>query len=295
MGDEDERDQPAVGSGFGHGIGGARENMTDKQIIYICSDGIGETGEAVAKATMRQFASDHVRLKRYGGIKYEDEVLAIVREAAESGGFIAYTLVQPELREMMKEEAFRFGVRAIDVLGPMLQAFIDTFNGFPKREPGLLHTLDDDYYKRIEAIEFAVKFDDGKDSRGLLQAQVVLIGVSRTSKTPLSIYLAHKGVRVANLPLMPEVKLPAELSASPGRLIVGLTMQPGQMAKIRSERLKVLGLPDAAQYASEARIVEELAYATEVMQSLGCRIVDVTDRAIEETSGIIMEWMNEIK
>jgi regulator of PEP synthase PpsR (kinase-PPPase family) len=94
---------------------------------------------------------------------------------------------------------------------------------------------------------------------------------------------------------MPEVKLPAELSASPGRLIVGLTMQPGQMAKIRAERLKVLGLPDAAQYASEARIVEELAYATEVMHSLGCRIVDVTDRAIEETSGIIMEWMNEIK
>ncbi|CAM4451132.1 pyruvate, water dikinase regulatory protein [Paenibacillus tarimensis] len=267
--------------------------MTVQQTIYICSDGVGETAEAVAQATMRQFGGDKVRIKRYAPVKDEDEIIQVVAEASQTGGFIAFTLVQPELREMMREEAMRRGVRAVDVLGPMMQAYIDTFNGMPKREPGLLHTLDDEYYRRIEAVEFAVKFDDGKDARGLLQAQVVLIGVSRTSKTPLSIYLAHKGVRVANYPLIPEVKPPAELLGSSGRLIVGLTMEASHMRMIRSERLKSMGLPQSASYATEKRIEEELAYARQVMETAGCRVIDVTRRSIEETAGIIMGWMNE--
>ncbi|MFS0723453.1 pyruvate, water dikinase regulatory protein [Paenibacillus sp. 1P07SE] len=268
--------------------------MTQQQrIIYVCSDAVGETAEAVARAAMRQFAAEDVKLQRYGHIRSEEEIAAIVREAAAAGGFIAFTLVQPELREMMKEEAQQRGVRIVDVMGPMMQAYIDTFNGLPRREPGLLHTLDDAYYQRIDAVEFAVNFDDGKDARGLLQAEVVLIGVSRTSKTPLSIYLAHKGIKVANLPLMPEVKPPAELIPSAERLIVGLTMDPAQMVKIRSERLKSMGLPAVSRYASEERIHEELRYAYEVMRSLSCPVIDVTDRAIEETAGIIVTWMHE--
>lgn len=266
--------------------------MEKPQVIYVCSDAVGETAEAVAKATMRQFSSGQVAIRRKGHIRSEEEIVRIVAEAKNVQGFIAYTLVQPELREMMKAEAQRCGVRTVDVMGPMMQAYIDTFNGLPKREPGLLHAIDDDYYKRIEAIEFAVKFDDGKDARGLLQAQVVLIGVSRTSKTPLSIYLAHKGIKVANLPLMPEVKLPTELAPAPGRLIVGLVMQPAKLLKIRTERLRAMGLPATAQYASEARIEEELAYASQVMRSLGCKEIDVSDRAIEETAGIIAAWLN---
>ncbi|WP_314002569.1 pyruvate, water dikinase regulatory protein [uncultured Paenibacillus sp.] len=268
--------------------------MTEQQTIYICSDGVGETAEAVAQATMRQFGGERIRLKRYAPVKDEDEIVQVVEEAARTGGFIAFTLVQPELREMMREEAARRGVRAVDVLGPMMQAYIDTFNGSPKREPGLLHTLDDDYYKRIEAVEFAVKFDDGKDARGLLQAQVVLIGVSRTSKTPLSIYLAHKGIRVANLPLIPEVRPPQELAAAPGKLIVGLTMEVGHMALIRSERLREMGLPETASYASEKRITEELAFADDVMETVGCKRIDVTRRSIEETAAIILRWLNEM-
>ncbi|WP_020617725.1 pyruvate, water dikinase regulatory protein [Paenibacillus daejeonensis] len=270
--------------------------MTQQQrIIYVCSDAVGETAEAVARATIRQFPAGEVELRRYGHIRTEEEIISIVTEAAATGGFIAFTLVQPELREMMKEEAKQRGVRIVDVMGPMMQAYIDTFNGFPRREPGLLHTLDDDYYQRIDAVEFAVNFDDGKDARGLLQAEVVLIGVSRTSKTPLSIYLAHKGIKVANLPLMPEVKPPAELIPSSERLIVGLTMDPRQIIKIRAERLKSMGLPAVSRYASEARIHEELNYASEVMRKLGCPVIDVTDRAIEETAGIITTWMHERK
>lgn len=262
------------------------------QPIYICSDAVGETAEAVVKAAMRQFAFDGVKLIRCGHLKTEDEIVHIVDEAAGTGGFIAFTLVQPELRETMKEEALLKGVRAIDVLGPMMQAFIDTFNDSPKRQPGLLHTLDDDYFRRIEAIEFAVKYDDGKDTRGLQLAEIVLIGISRTSKTPLSIYLAHKGIRVANLPLVPEVSVPEELFES-GRFVVGLTMRPDKLSGIRTERLRAMGLPYSAQYASPERIQAELDYAEAIMKKLRCPIIDVSEKAIEETSAIIIAWLQD--
>ncbi|MEK3881978.1 pyruvate, water dikinase regulatory protein [Paenibacillus sp. PL2-23] len=267
--------------------------MKTEQTIYVCSDAVGETAEAVAKATLRQFSSQQVKIKRYGHLRTEDEVVRIVKEAARTGGFISYTLVQPELRELMREEAVKYGVRAVDVMGPMMQAFVDTFGSFPRREPGLLHSIDEAYHRRIEAIEFAVKYDDGKDARGLTQAQVVLIGVSRTSKTPLSVFLSHKGIKTANLPLMPEVNPPEELKGEPGRLIVGLTMQPEHLLEIRTERLKALGLPASAQYANQERIREELEYAAGVMEALNCPVIDVTNRAIEETAGIIMEWLSK--
>ncbi|MFC4596624.1 pyruvate, water dikinase regulatory protein [Cohnella hongkongensis] len=262
-----------------------------QKIIFVCSDAVGETADAVARATARQFATEQVKIKRYGNIKQEDEIKAIIAEAGQTGGFIAYTLVQPELRETMREETIRLGVRAVDVMGPMMQAFIDTFNDSPKYKPGLLHEMDENYYRKIEAIEFAVKYDDGKDVRGLLQAQVVLIGVSRTSKTPLSIYLAHKGIKTANYPLTIEVKPPQELFASSSRLIVGLTMQPERLLKIRSERLKALGLPSQANYASMERIERELQFAADIMERLNCPVIDVSEKAIEETAGLIIELL----
>ena len=270
--------------------------MSDEttKTIYVCSDAVGETAEAVARATMRQFAGEKVRVKRYGHVKQEEEVLAIIREAKENGGFIAYTLVQPELREVMREESIRQGVRAVDVMGPMMQAFIDTFGSAPRYKPGLLHTMDDHYFRKIDAIEFAVKYDDGKDVRGLALARVVLIGVSRTSKTPLSIYLAHKGIKTANYPLIPEVKPPDELfQPLPGRLVVGLTMDPERLLRIRVERLRSLGLPRQANYASPERIRQELAFARDVMERLQCPVIDVTERAIEETAAIIVERLQE--
>lgn len=260
-------------------------------IIYICSDSVGETAEAVARATIRQFDAHQVKIKRLGHMKHEDEIHDVMEEAARTGGFVAYTFVQPELREMMKEEGIRLGVRSVDIMGPMMQAFIDTFNDSPKRKPGLLHELDEDYFRRVEAIEFAVKYDDGRDGRGFLLAQVVLVGVSRTSKTPLSIFLAHKGLKVANLPLMPEVKPPAELFMVPSNRIIGLTMDADQILKIRTERLKAVGLPFGAKYATLQRIMEELEYGHDLMKKLGCPVINVTDKAIEETAGIIMGYL----
>jgi len=260
--------------------------------IFVCSDALGDTAEAVARATLRQFATDKAVIRRFGHIKSEDEVRAILKEAAGGRVLVAYTLVQPELRDTMREEALRLGIRAVDVMGPMMQAFVDTFNDAPKYQPGLLHEMDESYFRKIEAIEFAVKYDDGKDPRGLLKAQVVLIGVSRTSKTPLSIYLAHKGIRTANYPLTIEVKPPEELfMQARNRLVIGLTMDPERLTRIRSERLKALGLPSQANYASMDRIRQEIAFADTIMDRLGCPVIDVTERAIEETAGLILEML----
>ncbi|MBB3114768.1 hypothetical protein FHS18_006928 [Paenibacillus phyllosphaerae] len=262
--------------------------MRENQHVFICSDAVGETAEAVVRAAMRQFAFTSGKLKRYGHIKHEDEVSAIVEEAARCNGVIAYTLVQPELHGMMREEALRKGVRAVDVLGPMMQAFVDTFDDTPKRLPGLNQTLDAEYFRKIEAMEFAVHYDDGKDIRGLMLADVVLIGVSRTSKTPLCIYLAHKGVRATNLPLVPEMRVPDELMKRRSGLIVGLTMDPDKLLSIRSERLNAMGLPQGSRYASRERIEQELAFASGIMHEIGCEVIDVTNKAIEETVGIIL-------
>lgn len=262
-----------------------------QSVIYVCSDSVGETAEAVARATIRQFDAHDTKIKRYAHIRSVEEIRSLVEEAAQHGGFITYTLVQPELRDMMREETLRRNVRSVDIMGPMMQAFMEAFDGSPNRLPGMLHRLDEDYFKRVEAIEFTVRCDDGRDSRAFLEADIVLIGVSRTSKTPLSIFLAHKGYKVANLPLMPEVKPPQELFRIKNGLIVGLSMEPEQMLRIRNERLRTLGLSPGAKYAGLERITEELRYARSLMAQLGCVVIDVTDRAIEETAGIIMEHL----
>ncbi|OGX68374.1 MAG: phosphoenolpyruvate synthase regulatory protein [Paenibacillus sp. RIFOXYA1_FULL_44_5] len=260
----------------------------NKPKIYICSDSIGETAERVVQATMKQFNSIDMETKKIGHIKSEEEITAIMEEAAETGGFIAYTLVQPELRQMVKDESIRLGVRAVDIMGPMIQAFVDTFHGSPNRTPGLLHQLDEEYFHRVEAIEFAVKSDDGRDTSAFTKANLVLIGISRTSKTPLSIFLAYKGIKVANFPLVPEVKLPDELLQIPARRIIGLTMQADKLLKIRTERLKTAGLPSSAKYASLERVIQEQEYADHWFRKIGCSTVDVTDKSIEETAEIIM-------
>lgn len=266
--------------------------MNTQHTITICSDSVGETAEGVVKATLRQFQGRDVRIKRIGHIKTEAEITAIMEQVAKENGFVAFTLVQPELREMMKQESIRLGVRAVDIMGPMMQAYIDTFNDSPSSKPGLLHEMDRDYFQRVEAIEFTVKCDDGRDISSILKADIVIIGVSRTSKTPLSIFLAHKGYKVTNFPLVPEVRVPEELFRVPSNKLIGLSIDPESLIKIRTERLKALGLPYGSQYSSMQRILEELEYATNFMKQLNCPIIDVSNKAIEETAGIILEYIS---
>lgn len=266
-------------------------NNESQHLIYICSDSVGETTEAVAKATIKQFHTNQVKLKRYSHLQDEDEIRNVVSEAAASNALIMYTLVQPELREMMRQEAVRHNIATVDIMGPAMQGFIDAFHGSPSRLPGRLHTLDEDYYRRIDAIEYTVRNDDGKNLNELLQADIVLLGVSRTSKTPLSIYLSHKGYKTANVPIVPEVLPPDSLSHIDSKRLFGLTMHPEQLIHIREARLQTLGLLSGSLYTQRSRVEQELNHAKQFMEQIGCTIIDVTNRAIEETAGIILESM----
>ncbi|MWV42479.1 pyruvate, phosphate dikinase/phosphoenolpyruvate synthase regulator [Paenibacillus sp. HJL G12] len=265
--------------------------QASNRVIAICSDAIGETAEAVALATLRQFELTNTEIKRIMNVRHEDEITRLMEEVSGRGGMVIYTIVQPELREAMKEESIRLNVRTVDIMGPMMQAVIDTFNDTPKRLPGLLHRLDEDYFRRIDAVEFAVNNDDGKDVGAILKADIILLGVSRVSKTPLSIFLAHKGKKVVNYPVVPELTPPAQLREVKSGKIFGLNIDAQQLVKIRYERLKALGLPVEANYASLERVEKELEYAQTLYESLGCPVIDVTDKAIEETAGLIMQYL----
>lgn len=265
----------------------SRENQ--HPVIFIVSDSIGETAEFVGRAAASQFDSGKVEIRRIPYLSHPEEIPDIVAQAAEEAGIIIFTLVMPQLREMLLSEAARHGLPAVDILGPVLTALRQVTGENPRFEPGLMRKVDEEYFRRVEAIEFAVKYDDGKDLRGITEADIVVLGVSRTGKTPLSMYLAHKRIKVANIPLVPEVPLPAEVfSLSPHR-IVGLTIQPEYLVWIRQERLKSLGLPFDADYASAERVKRELAYAEEVMRRAGCTVIDVTSKAVEETAGRVLE------
>ncbi len=228
-------------------------------------------------------------IRRVPYVNESDEIPEIVEMAAGAKSIIAYTLVLPELRETLVREAKRHNIITVDIMGPMLDALGQIEEYPPKLEPGLVRRMDEDYFRKVEAIEFAVKYDDGKDPRGITRAELVFIGVSRTSKTPLCMYLAHKRIKAANVPLVPEVAPPEELFKKPAHQVIGLTIKPQQLNEIRQERLKTLGLTSNADYASIGRILKELEYAKSIMDRIGCHVIDVTNKAIEETASKVLE------
>ncbi|MFY9139145.1 MAG: pyruvate, water dikinase regulatory protein [Thermacetogeniaceae bacterium] len=262
----------------------------ENTVIYVVSDSLGETAEFVARAAAIQFnANGTFEIRRVPYVNNKDTLEEVMEEASGTCSIIAYTLVIPELRDELERLAKLHKIPAVDIMGPLMDALAKATSKAPKREVGLLHRLDDQYFRRVEAIEFAVKYDDGKDPRGLLYADVVLIGVSRTSKTPVSMYLAHKRIKAANVPIVPEVEPPAELLKIHPRKIIGLTIQPQLLLQIRQERLKSLGLTTDAEYANMNRIQKELAYADRLMAQLGCPVIDVSNKAIEETASMVLE------
>lgn len=253
------------------------------------SDALGETAEFVVRAASSQFSSTDMDIVRMPYVNNRRYLREIVIKASQERCIVAYTLVVDDLREEMVTAAAELGVPTIDILGPVLETMSEVAQEKPLMRAGLLRRMDEEYFRKVEAVEFAVKYDDGKDPHGIVGAEIVLIGVSRTSKTPVCMYLAHKGVKAANVPLVPEVKLPEELFALPPGRVVGLTINPNFLNEIRLERLKTLGLTANAEYASLSRILCELEYAEGVMKKLGCPVIDVTNRAVEETASKVLE------
>lgn len=244
----------------------------------------------MAKAAISQFNSGQMDLVRVPFVQDEEHLAQILEEAAKQKAIVAYTLVIPDLKKQMSRIAAEKGLITVDVLSPMMEAIGKVSSLTPHYEPGLLHKLDAEYFHRVEAIEFAVKYDDGKDPRGITYADIVLVGISRTSKTPLCMYLANKRIKAANIPLVPEVAPPDELfQAKRSKKIIGLTVRPEVLNPIRQERLIALGLAPNAEYASYERILREIEYAEDIMKKLGCPIIDVSSKAVEETASRILQ------
>lgn len=262
--------------------------------IYVVSDSLGETGEIVVRAAIAQFKTDNYKIKRYSYIQDIEHLLQILNEASEyENSLLIYTLVNKQLVRIIEKFSDVRGLVTVDLMSPLIEGLSLILENEPTRESGAMRKLDEAYFKRVAAIEFAVKYDDGKDPRGLLEADIVLLGVSRTSKTPLSMYLANKNIKVANVPLVVEASFPEEIYQVSARKFIGLTNSPEKLNKIRGERLKSLGLPNSSNYANFSRIMDELEYAERIMKRIGCPIIDVSNKAIEETAEIIVSYLSK--
>lgn len=267
--------------------------------IHILSDSLGNTAEHIAKAATAQFEVNKIPIKKYSHILNEEKLEKAFKEILlkKDEAIILYTIINKSIVNKIKEFAQINSIRAIDLLYPILDSIQDITGFEPLETTGMLRLTNDNYFKRVESIEFAVKYDDGKDPRGIISADLVILGISRTSKTPLSMYLANKNIKVANIPLVPESTPPKELYQISPKKIIGLTNTPEKINEIRQERLNVLGLPDGSNYADMGRILEEIDFAEKLMKKLGCPIINVANKAIEETAEKIIGILkkNEVK
>ena len=263
-------------------------------IVYVISDSVGETAQQVTKAALSQFSIDNeYEIRRFPYVADEKFLMEVLESGKNEEAVIVYTLVSENLLNITKEFCEKEDLSHIDLMTPLLNQISKKIGMIPKREAGIIRKLNESYFKRVEAIEFAVKYDDGKDPRGILKSDIVLLGISRTSKTPLSMYLANKNIKVANVPLVPEIPIPKEVFEINPKKIIGLTNTPEKLNSIRQERLKVLGLSKNASYANLERILQELEYSKKIMKKIECPVIDVSDKAIEETAGIIIDIMKE--
>ncbi len=258
--------------------------------VYVVSDSAGDTGELAVRAAAAQFHPLTVHIRRAAFIQTREGIDTVLAAAQAENSIVLYTLVIPFLRDYMVEQTGLLELSAIDLLGPLIDNLERTLGHESRHVPGLNHVLNADYFRKVEAVEFAVRYDDARDVTGILKADIVLVGVSRTSKTPLSMVLAHKTFKVANVPLIPELVPPKELYPSK---VIGLTINPNSLNAIRKERLKALGLPDSAPYATSERIHKELEHARQVMEKIGCIVIDVSNKAVEETASLILEHFQE--
>lgn len=262
--------------------------MPATQIVYLLSDATGETAEKIVMAALTQFREKAVRLKRISNVRTKTQVYEALDEALTQGALIVYTIVNRELAQLVHDECDSLGLANIDLITPLLLKFAEFFGHSPQEKPGLLHGMDEEYFRRVEAVEFTVKHDDGQEVRNLHKADIVLVGVSRTSKTPLSMYLAHKGWKVANVPLVGGIEPPAELMQVDPSRVAGLLIDPQRLVELRAARLRNLGQDPRTAYADYDRIEEELQFAKRLFRRHPWVTVNVTGKAVEETANEVL-------
>lgn len=259
------------------------------QTIFILSDGTGETAATMVRAALVQYAAQEINIIRCKNLRTDEQILKVIDDCFEKRGFIAYTFASPSTRKKIAEVCTEKSIPSTDLLGPLIRS-LDDFFGVPSSSlTGLLRQTDDQYYKRIEAIEYTVRHDDGKTTHELDKADIILVGISRTSKTPLSIFLSHKGWKVANIPLVPSSPLPEQLFKVDQRKVVGLIIDIDSLQRIRKNRLEKFGQDPGGDYASSQQILKEIEYAENLFkQNKRWPVFNVTDRALEETASEIV-------
>ncbi|XIF19729.1 MAG: kinase/pyrophosphorylase [Acetilactobacillus jinshanensis] len=257
--------------------------------LFVISDSSGGTALTVAKTAISQFNNVRVNYQRFPFIKTESILNGILKLAAQKNAMIFYTLVSPKLNQMINKAAKGHDLYKFDCLHAPVTMISKKLGIKPVMKTGMIHRLNHNYFDRIAAMEFAVANDDGKDPQDLDKADIVILGVSRTSKTPLSLYLANKKLKVANVPIGPKTQLPKQIWDVDKNRIFGLTNSIRILQKIRSARTVAYGLGPNTPYSDPKRIKKELSYATKLYKKIGCLIINVADKSIEETATIIME------
>jgi regulator of PEP synthase PpsR (kinase-PPPase family) len=266
--------------------------VSNPRYIDVLSDSTGETAEKVVRAALLQFPRAPAEVRLYPRLRSKEAVRPVLEKAAQDRSLCVFTFVGPELREYVHSVTAELHLEAIDVIGSLIGKLGTFLDREPINVPSVMLPLSDEYFRRIEAVEFAVKSDDGKEPRNFKKADLVLVGVSRTSKTPLSTLLAQRGLKVANLPLVLNVPPPKQLDEAPTDRTIGLTIGLEQLCEIRQARLRQLGMPQETNYGMREHVREEIEYANELFRQRGWPVVDVTGRAIEETAIIILETLN---
>lgn len=256
--------------------------------LFVVSDGTGETAAAVARAAMAQFQT-RWRLRTFADTRTPAQVRRVVDIAAHAAGLVVFTLVDKRLARVLIEQAAERGVPVVDVLGSLIAHVAEHLRAAPRAQPGLLHGFSDEYFRRVEAVEFAVRHDDGANLHTLFRADLVLTGPSRTSKTPLSMYLAQRGLRTGNVPLLPGIEPPRELLDLDPRKVIALVANRQTLVDVRRARVRALGVSPYSSYADPEVVSEELRHARRLVRQRGWRSVDVSGRAVEENAARVLE------
>jgi [pyruvate, water dikinase]-phosphate phosphotransferase / [pyruvate, water dikinase] kinase len=260
--------------------------------LHVVSDATGETAARLVQALEAQFPDQEFVEIRHPRVETADDLQLAVNRMKGRAAVVVYTLVKPELREEMRTLCRRARLHYCDLLGHPIEAVARVSGMAAKMTPGSRPPLNSAYFKRMEAIEFAVRYDDGV-GRGLHDADIVLVGVSRTSKTPLSIYLGYLGHKAANVPVVKGIEPPKELFAVDPRKIVGLTIDPNRLVEIRRARVRTMGAARNRRYAELMEIYEELEEAAKLHRRLGCPVIDISELSIEETAHRVLRVVEE--
>lgn len=256
--------------------------------LFVISGGVGASGEQLVNTVLAQFPDQHVPVVIINHVRNAQQITAAIAQAHQQHGAIAHTLVDGSLRQQLIAEAQHKGVPAFDLMGPLLTYLANQLGEEPAGQPGLYRQLHRSYFERITAIEYTMNHDDGQRREDWSQADMVLIGVSRTGKTPLSIYLSVLGFKVANVPLVPETAVDPQLFQLDRTRVVGLTIELDRLLTFRRQRSSQMGISRALPYADPTRIAAELDYARRVYRQGRFVVVDVTDKTVEASANEII-------